>query len=137
MLNSDIADDECSDGEEDIEELSDHNSESEQSDSFDEEIESERGIDNSGNYCSESPSTSRTLSENIIKFKTGPVLNLEIKDSINVFKSFFTDNMLAITLLFTNQSILKTQQKFTTEQTYNNEVSREELWALIGLLYLN
>ena len=137
MLDLSLADDNASEDEEDIENFSEHNSDSEQS-VIDEEIfESEQGYDENGMCCSDEGLSSKTLSHNIIRFCAGPTLDAsDCMNTINVFKKFFNENMLESIRVYTNQSIYRSQQNYKTAQTYNSEVQSEELWAFIGLMYL-
>ena len=96
----------------DIEDISNHDSESEQSIPDEDELEADRGFDDNEIMCSDS-AISKTSQHNIIRFIAGPTLALnDCQSVVQVFRAFFTNQMIDLIVTHTNQEIFRVTQKY-------------------------
>ncbi|KAJ8945554.1 hypothetical protein NQ318_020400 [Aromia moschata] len=82
------------------------------------------------------PRTTKTRSENIVKVLPGPSrLTKNFKSPLEIWKFFFCDEIINIIVVYTNKMIETVQASFSRDRDANFTDS-EEIYALLGLLYL-
>ncbi|CAK1583895.1 unnamed protein product [Parnassius mnemosyne] len=150
-VNEDIFPDASSDLSDAESEISDHNTESEEEAENISENEDSSDIDeqsrNSNSFYGRNrykwskvpPSRSRVPAHNIIIHLPGlrgPALVKNEISPLEAWSCIFTEDMIELILQHTNEKITNYSENYTSNSVYTYHVTREEILAFIGLMFL-